>query len=231
MKGVKSSLLVAAIALTGKTIAQEATQAYTDASTGITFSVWDPSPGNVRFGMAVPSDALTVDADEFIGLLTCSSATKAKGWCGMSFGGGMVENLLLFAYPHGDSIQTSLRYATDYTLPEVYTGNAKVMQISARVNETGYELTFRCQGCLSWKQGPDGVEGGVKTTDGFLVLGWVHTSSQSPEEGNCADRAVVGQHETQGIFGGELNGEAVGLARYEEWVGQATGSENGGCAA
>lgn len=46
---------------------------YTDPDTGITFDTW-PVPststaGGMTFGMALPSDALTTNADELIGYL------------------------------------------------------------------------------------------------------------------------------------------------------------------
>lgn len=51
--------------------------AYTDPDTGITFDTWTVSEtlskGGFTFGIALPSDALTTDASEFIGYLVCGS--------------------------------------------------------------------------------------------------------------------------------------------------------------
>jgi len=50
-------------------------ETFTDAASGITFNSWgipngSPSTqGGFRFGMALPQDALTTDATEFIGYL------------------------------------------------------------------------------------------------------------------------------------------------------------------
>lgn len=41
---------------------------YTDPATGIEFGTWTPGTG-FTFGLALPNDALTTDADEYIGLL------------------------------------------------------------------------------------------------------------------------------------------------------------------
>lgn len=43
--------------------------AYTDADTGIIFDSWTNPAGTMKFGFTFPSDALTVDATEFIGVL------------------------------------------------------------------------------------------------------------------------------------------------------------------
>jgi cellobiose dehydrogenase (acceptor) len=52
---------------------------YTDSKTNITFGTWgytpnatdpdDPGYGAFRFGMVLPPNALTVDANDYIGLL------------------------------------------------------------------------------------------------------------------------------------------------------------------
>lgn len=46
---------------------------YTDPGTGIVFDTWpvpsSTSAGGLTFGVALPSNALTVDANEFIGYL------------------------------------------------------------------------------------------------------------------------------------------------------------------
>ena len=46
--------------------------AYTDPGTGITFDTWMDTSGTMTFGFAFPSNALTTDATEFIGILVSS---------------------------------------------------------------------------------------------------------------------------------------------------------------
>jgi len=48
-------------------IAQNAAVVYTDRASGIQFNTW--SVDGLTFGMALPSNALTTDATEFVGLL------------------------------------------------------------------------------------------------------------------------------------------------------------------
>ncbi|KAK4164031.1 hypothetical protein QBC43DRAFT_334845 [Cladorrhinum sp. PSN259] len=215
----------------------EGTQTITDPSTGIVFQSWNPSP-DLTFGIALPPDALTVDATEFIGYLSC----KKPSWCGLSLGGGMVDSLLILAYPSPSpsspsEVLTSFRWASDYTLPTLYSGDARLTKISSRVNSTAFELLFRCRNCLKWVQeGNEGTAGAAPTSEGFLVLGWAHAASPLTSSSGttleCADNAMMRQHEEQGIFGAELDGGVVQRGKYDEWVRRwDTGREvKGSCA-
>ncbi|KAK9425521.1 putative Fungal cellulose binding domain-containing protein [Seiridium unicorne] len=204
---------------------------YTDPDTGITFDTW-PVPttstaGGLTFGMALPSDALTVDADEFIGYLQCASTnTTATGWCGISFGGTMTNSLLLMAWPYDEEIYTSFLWATGYVQPGPYTGNASVTQIASTINETHFTLVFRCQNCLSWDQ--DGTTGSVATSAGYFVLGWAQALPQ-PSNPDCPANVVMVQHEAQGIFAARFD-DSVANSSYTSWVSSATATVTGSCA-
>lgn len=182
--------------------------------------------------MALPPNALTTPATEFIGLLTCATPTAAStGWCGLSLGGGMVQAPLLLAYPSPTAadpnrVLTSFRWAASYGPPTLYTGPATLSQLSSTVNATHFSVLFRCVDCLAWKQGD--VTGQVSTAEGMLVLGWAHHAAASPSNAACADSARVGQHAQQGMFGAVFNAGAVN-AKYQEWTGLAKGSVKGEC--
>lgn len=182
--------------------------------------------------MALPPNALTTPATEFIGLLTCTTPTAAStGWCGLSLGGGMVNAPLLLAYPSPTAadpnrVLTSFRWAASYGPPTLYTGPATLSQISSTVNATHFSVLFRCVDCLAWKQGE--TTGQVSTAEGMLVLGWAHHAGASPSNAACADSARVGQHAQQGMFGAVFTEGAVN-AKYQEWTGLAKGSVKGEC--
>ncbi|KAK4448586.1 cellobiose dehydrogenase [Podospora aff. communis PSN243] len=197
---------------------------FTDAETGIVFNSWGISPestqtrGGFNFGVALPSNGLSTDATEFIGYLECASA-DAKGWCGVSMGGPMTNSLLLTAWPSGDDIYTSFRYATGYTMPEIYSGDAKLTQISSRINSTHFTLVFRCQNCLQWTQG--GQTFGAQTSTGFMLLGWVQ-AFPSPGNPTCPDQITLDQHDNgMGIFGAVLDENAANPS-YDAWAATAT---------
>lgn len=79
---------------------------YVDPENGITFwGVTDPVH-SVTYGYAFPP--LNAGYDEFIGQIVAPIDTK---WAGVSPGGGMLNNLLLVAWPDGDKIVSSARMA------------------------------------------------------------------------------------------------------------------------
>ncbi|KAI1496665.1 cellobiose dehydrogenase [Biscogniauxia marginata] len=211
---------------------------YTDPDTGIIFDTWvvpDRATGGsgiatwggLTFGLALPQDALTTDANEFIGILQCgSNSTMATGWCGVSLGGPMTNSLLLMAWPYGDQILTSFRFATGYTLPDVYTGDATLTQVSSVVNETHYTLVFRCQNCLSWDQA--GASGSASTSGGSLLLGWCN-ALPAPGNPNCPDEISIAQHDNgQALWQATLNADVVNPS-YTEWAALATATITGSC--
>ncbi|KAK0736384.1 hypothetical protein B0T21DRAFT_288729, partial [Apiosordaria backusii] len=167
---------------------------------------------------------------------TCSDAA---GWCGVSLGGGMVSNLLVLAYPspsNPEKILTSLRWASDYGPPiEPFNGDAKLTQISSAVNATHYQVLFRCEKCLGeWRHGEEQVGGSFPSSGGFLLFGWCHASSAPFGKAECADKAEVSQHDSQGLFGAEVTSFTLAASAevYALWAGKASGGAGDGeCAA
>lgn len=136
----------------------------------------------------------------------------------------MTQALLLMAWPHEDEVLTSFRYATGYSMPVPYSGDAKLTQISSSINGSTYEVLFRCQNCFSWNH--DGSTGSVSTSEGFLVLGWA-TANAAPSNPACPTAIRYGQHTAFGQFGAQLNGTAN--EEYAKWAALATKSVNGNC--
>ncbi|KAH6613732.1 cellobiose dehydrogenase [Chaetomium sp. MPI-SDFR-AT-0129] len=202
--------------------AQMTAGTYTDEATGISFKTWTATSGGAfTFGIALPSDALTTDATEYLGYLSCQLADPtAPGYCGLSHGqsGQMTQALLLLAWASEDVVYTSFRYATGYTLPPLYTGDAKLTQISSKVNADSFELLYRCEGCFAWDQ--DGVQGNVSTSAGNLVLG--HAAATSDLVGpTCPDTATFGFHDNgYGQWGAALDGSTSDS--YADWAALAT---------
>ncbi|KAK4459122.1 putative cellobiose dehydrogenase precursor [Cladorrhinum samala] len=223
---------LAAVAFLPSAIAQNnAANTITDSATGIVFNTWGvpqdsaQSKGGWTFGVALPSNGLTTDATEFIGYLQCA-AKDVKGWCGFSLGGPMTNSLLIAAWPHEDEVYTSLRYATGYAMPDVYTGNAEITQIRSSINSTHFTLVFRCKNCLQWDQ--NGQTGGVSTSGGFMVLGWVQ-AFPSPGNPTCPSQITLEQHDNgMGIWGAVLDANAANPS-YSAWAAKATKTVTGSC--
>jgi cellobiose dehydrogenase (acceptor) len=202
--------------------AQMTAGSYTDSETGIALKTWTATSGSAfTFGMALPADALTKDATEYIGLLRCNIADPAApGYCGISHGqsGQMTQALLLVAWASEDTVYTSFRFATGYTLPGLYTGDAKLTQISSNVTATSFEVLFRCENCFAWNQ--DGTEASVSTSTGNLVLG--RAAAETGLEGpTCPDTATFGFHDAGfGQWGAPLEGATSD--KYADWAALAT---------
>ncbi len=131
----------------------------------------------------------------------------------------MTNSLLLTAWPHDGEIFTSFRYSSGYAMPDVYTGNAKLTQISSTVNATHYTLVFRCQNCLQWSH--NGQAGGATTSAGYMLLGWVQ-AFPAPGNPSCPDQITLEQHDNgMGIFAGGFD-ENVMNPSYTAWAAQAT---------
>ncbi|KAL4944374.1 hypothetical protein BDV06DRAFT_233379 [Aspergillus oleicola] len=207
------------------------TTVYTDPDTGIVFDTWSveasSSAAGFTFGVALPEDALTTDATEFIGYLKCasSSSTSMTGWCGLSFGGSMNSDLLLVAYAQDDQILTSFRFSSGYSMPSVYAGDATLTQISSTIDKDGFELLFHCKDCLAWDH--EGVTGNATTSAGQLILAWAQ-GSESPTDASCPDDLSLVQHEAQGIWVGKLD-EKAASAKYSTWTDLATETVDGTC--
>ncbi|OLN93072.1 Cellobiose dehydrogenase 6 [Colletotrichum chlorophyti] len=198
---------------------------FTDPGTGIVFNTWTGAAG-ITYGFALPSNALTTDANEYIGYLQCASKNgQGTGWCGISLAGHMRNELLVTAWPNDGEILTSFRWATAFEMPEVYEGDAKITQIKSTINATHYTLVYRCQNCFHWSH--KGTTKSVSTSQGFMVLGWA-LSSTSPTNPSCPDNIGLVQHDAQFIHGAGLD-PTVADARYPTWAALATKTVTGTC--
>jgi cellobiose dehydrogenase (acceptor) len=130
----------------------------------------------------------------------------------------MTQALLLVAWASEDTVYTSFRFATGYTLPGLYTGDAKLTQISSNVTATSFEVLFRCENCFAWNQ--DGTEASVSTSTGNLVLG--RAAAETGLEGpTCPDTATFGFHDAGfGQWGAPLEGATSD--KYADWAALAT---------
>ncbi|KFY32079.1 hypothetical protein V493_00537 [Pseudogymnoascus sp. VKM F-4281 (FW-2241)] len=201
--------------------AQGTAGTYTDPDTGIIFSTQSyadgaGTAGGFTVGMALPANAASVDATEYIGMIIGSrtGTTAARsGWSGIAHGPGMTTNLLLMVWPHQDKILTSFRQATGYDEPPVYNGNAKLSQISATVTDTSYKLIYRCENCLALDL--SGETDMTHSTSGVFVLSWAQAFPAPTTPSNPNTRML--QHDNGfGIYGAPV--APMAQAKYAEWA-------------
>jgi cellobiose dehydrogenase (acceptor) len=130
----------------------------------------------------------------------------------------MTQALLLVAWPYGDQIMTSFRYTPGYQFPPVYKGDAKLTQISSFVNETTYELIYRCQNCFTWSA--SGANVSVQTSQKFFVIGRAAGSKAVTNPG-CPDKVNFAFHDNgYGQFGADLS--LAVQPSYSSWTALAT---------
>ncbi|KAF1981713.1 iron reductase domain protein [Aulographum hederae CBS 113979] len=209
-------------------LAAAQTQSYiTDASTGIklfTTTVGaDETDGGFSFGYALSPDA---GKDEYIGYLSGSRGAEG-GWTGISHGGSMINSLLLMAWADeaAETVRTSFRFATGYTPPATYTGNATLTPISHGLNTTHFTLLYHCLNCWSWTQTINATTPAKSgsalpdlTGSTSQVLGWAQ-SSKSPAPVDDA-KGTIGFHDNgQGNFG--VDPKSAVNAEYSVWAALA----------
>jgi cellobiose dehydrogenase (acceptor) len=133
----------------------------------------------------------------------------------------MTSSLLLVTWldTTSNEVITSFRYASGYTAPAMYKGNATLSQISKTVNSTHYELTYRCEDCWTWDQaGATGSQVPATTSGAAQLIGWAQATN-APTNPGQSDSAIQ-QHANDNIFGA-----VVASARntaYTSWTSLAT---------
>lgn len=150
----------------------------------------------------------------------CSITSPTEtGWCAVSHGlsGQMTQALLLMAWPYENEVLTSFRYTSGYQLPPAYKGNATLTQISSFVNDTTYEVIYRCQNCFEWDNGGASVK--VSTTAKSFVLGRAQAIKSVTNPG-CPDKISFGFHDDgYGQYGAAL--DQIVNPSYSAWAALA----------
>ncbi|OQO14041.1 hypothetical protein B0A48_00917 [Cryoendolithus antarcticus] len=219
------SIILTAFTLISSTVAQTTTSTFTD-DNGITFwdSAWDTTigDGDATFGMALPPATETSLVDEYIGRLVIPIPSSGT-WFGVSHASMMTGALLLIVWPNGEDVVTDLRYATGYVAPEEYTGNATVTTISSSVNDTYFEVTYRCQGCWSWDQ--DGAADArlpATTASAQQLIGWAQATS-APANPSEKDSSIQ-QHADSAANIFAVNVASARNTAYTDWITKTASS-------
>ncbi|EKD14751.1 choline dehydrogenase [Drepanopeziza brunnea f. sp. 'multigermtubi' MB_m1] len=170
------------------------------------------SEGTYTFGIAMPATA----SSDFIGRI---SSQGNAGWAGISLGGPMRGSLMVVARPNEGAVIGSLRLATGYANPGVYSG-AATLEIIAEgtaydTESTNFTMTFLCKGCL---QGDDST---FAAADATTNLGWATSSVDVTTPADAS--TVLGYHDTGfGLFAVDL--AAAQSASFAEWAALASQS-------
>ncbi|KAG6865808.1 hypothetical protein C0991_011613 [Blastosporella zonata] len=187
--------------------------AYTDPDNGISFWGYTDPVHQVTYGYVFPP--LESSSNEFIGEIVAPIAAK---WVGASPGGAMLQNLLLVAWPNGNSIVRSARYATDYVQPTAMSGPVLTDLPSSKVNSTHWKWVYRCVNCVSWP-----IAGGTKSLplNAFGVPAWAYSSVGVDDPSN--PQSTFLEHTDFGFFGLDFSAAHVSQGLYDNWKAGGTG--------
>ncbi|KAF1923078.1 uncharacterized protein M421DRAFT_104667 [Didymella exigua CBS 183.55] len=211
---MRSTIVGSAVALLGlfRTVTAASTTpvAYTDPNTGIDFQLLNAN-GNFSVAIALPE---TIGSD-LIGQLVVP-ISKTGAWGAVSFGGGMLNHLLLVAWANGKEVVSTFRIAGAYANPPVYdatTVSALPIANGTFVNSTHLSYTFLCKGC---------IVGGTTTftkTDTNPVLGWA-LSSSNPTTPSDPTSGLPYHDSGFGLYGQPA--AAAQSAKFETWASWAS---------
>ncbi|EAW11749.1 putative cellobiose dehydrogenase [Aspergillus clavatus NRRL 1] len=205
--------LVALSSTLGVAAAGYNSSAYNDPTTGIDFQRWCDEPTGFCFGLALPE---TVGTD-FVGQIVVP-LDSSNGWGGVSLGGSMTSTLMIAAWPSGNSVVSSLRKTTDYTNPDVFSGDASLVEIPAgtSVSSTKLTYTFLCKGCILGNPATFGA------ADETFFLGWAlaKTSPKTP-----ASPSSVLTYHSAGFGSFEMLLGRAKSSKYATWAAMAKPAE------
>ncbi|OJT10842.1 Cellobiose dehydrogenase [Trametes pubescens] len=200
------SLLLSLLPLVGSVYSQVAAP-YVDSGNGFVFDgVTDPVH-SVTYGIVLPQASTST---EFIGEFVAPNEAQ---WIGLALGGAMIGDLLLVAWPNGNKIVSSARYATGYTLPAAYAGPTITQLPSSSVNSTHWKFVFRCQNCTAW-------DGGSIDPSGTGVFAWAfsNVAVDDPSDPNSS----FAEHTDFGFFG--INFPDAQSSNYQNYLAGNAGT-------
>ncbi|KAF9561718.1 cellobiose dehydrogenase [Agrocybe pediades] len=205
-------LALSVLPLLGSAFAQGAP--YVDPDNGITFYGYTDPVHSITYGFVFPS--LASNSQEFIGEIVAPIANK---WAGISPGGQMLHNLLLVAWPNGNSIVRSARYTTAYAQPTAMSGPILTDLPSTKVNATHWKWVYRCQNCVTWStdSGPQSIP--ISSTG---VPAWA--MSTIAVDTPADPQSTFQEHTDFGFFGLDYSSAHVSDAQYSQWASGGTGS-------
>lgn len=135
----------------------------------------------------------------------------------------MAQSLLLVAWPYEGEVLTSFRYATGYSSPTVYTGDAKLSILASSVNSSSFTIVYRCEECWRWDQG--GATGSVSTSGGTAVMGRA-SANEAPGNPGCPNDITIPYHSRGfGQYGAPLSSATA--SSYSAYATMATVTTTG----
>ncbi|KAK3345520.1 hypothetical protein B0H65DRAFT_442879 [Neurospora tetraspora] len=158
---------------------------YCDASTSICYSEFI-SPEKIAYRFAIPDNATAGNFDVLLQIV----APKAVGWAGLAWGGVMVNNPLLVAWPYQSSVIASSRKASARTYPQVSNDVSYKVLAGSGANATHWTLNALAKGASAW--------GTTKLDPNSSAVPFAYAQSRSPPTNPADVASRFSIHQTDG---------------------------------
>lgn len=171
--------------------------------------------GGSSFRIAISDDSVGPNYDIAVQLI----APRSSGWVGLSWGGSMSQSPLSVAWPNGQSVTLSSRWADSHSLPTVYNTATYTILSDTGSNGTHYTLSAICKGCSSWARGT-----GTRTLspNGGVRLAWAQNTQAASVAQPASPASNFNYHQYHGYFDADLAGSKVPAAQFSAAVAMAT---------
>ncbi|KAI0047488.1 iron reductase domain protein [Auriscalpium vulgare] len=211
---VKAHLTIGLLPLLSFALAQQSSTGYVDPRNGITFQGMVQNDYGITIGAVFPPLLSSgAQSTEFIGEIVAPIST---GYIGIAIGGHMVGDLLIVAWPNGNSTVASTRYANGRAQPGMYSGPVLTNLPSTSVNATHWNWVFRCQNCTSW------TGGSLNTTVGSQ-WGWAYSRNRVNKPSSPS--SDFQRHDDSGHWIQDLPSAHASAADYASYLaGSSTGA-------
>ncbi|KAH8893466.1 CBD9-like protein [Thozetella sp. PMI_491] len=130
------------------------------------------------------------------------------GWAGFAWGGGMTLNPLVVAWPNGNKVTVTSRWATGRTMPTSYR-SATYTVLSSSVNSTHWSVEVVCSGCSKWS-------GGSLRPSDINTFAWA-VSRNKPSQPSSPDSSFP-EHTNVGMFTEDLSLAKSPQSVFQQYV-------------
>ncbi|KAK1775480.1 hypothetical protein QBC45DRAFT_335185 [Copromyces sp. CBS 386.78] len=170
---------------------RDAAAKYCDASTSICYSEYI-NPEKIAYRFAIPENATSGNFDVLLQIV----APKTVGWAGLAWGGVMVNNPLLVAWPYQTNVIASSRKASARTYPQVSTDVSYKVLAGSGANATHWTLNALAKGASAW--------GTTKLDPKSTAVPFAYAQSASPPTNPADVASRFSIHQSRGKWSHDL---------------------------
>ncbi|PKS12280.1 hypothetical protein jhhlp_001580 [Lomentospora prolificans] len=180
--------------------------------------------GGSAFRIAIADSSTTAGAFDIAIQLV---APTGQGWVGLSWGGGMSQAPLTVAWPNGQDVTLSSRWANAHTMPTMYNDATYTVLADTGVNGTHYTLSVVCKGCSTWTR-PTGTR--TLSPNGGVRLAWAQNTQAASVAQPANPASNFNYHQYLGYFDASFQDSKVPAAQFSAAVAMTKAGVNSAAA-